>query len=395
MEARRVLSAKTFALFLLLASSLVLVQSTHAQSFSVIHNFTGGTDGANPLNGLLFGAGGVMYGTTSAGGAYNNGTVFRIGPTGVFSTLYAFRGGADGSSPQSALIQDATGLLYGTTAGGGAYGGGTVFRIASTTKTTLHSFGSGSDGSVPLGGLAFDSAGDLYGTTSAGGANGNGTVFTLTRHGLLYSASVLYSFGSGTDGAVPYAGVTLDSAGDVLGTTSAGGTGGYGTIFELNKQQSWAESIVYNFQNQDDGGVPYAGLIADGHGNFYGAATEGGSQGGGSIFELTPAGSGWNFTAIQSLAGWGISGTFRNLLLSSSGNLYATTHCDGEYDAGTVYELVPGVGGTWTYTQLYTFTGGTDGLYSFSNLVTFGNRFYGTTNQGGAYGYGDVFAVFP
>jgi len=285
--------------------------------------------------------------------------------------------------------------LYGTTAGGGAYGGGTVFRIASTTKTTLHSFGSGSDGSVPLGGLAFDSAGNLYGTTSSGGANGNGTVFTLTRHGLLYSASVLYSFGSGTDGAVPYAGVTVDSAGDLLGTTSAGGTGGYGTIFELNKQLSWAETIVYNFQNQDDGGVPYAGLIADGHGNFYGAATEGGSQGGGSIFELTPAGSGWNFTAIDSLAGWGISGTFRNLLLSSSGTLYATTHCDGEYDAGTVYELTPAVGGTWTYTQLYTFTGGTDGLYSYSNLVTFANRFYGTTNQGGAYGYGDVFAVFP
>ena len=197
MKARRLTKLSTLAL--LLASSFVLVQ---AQSFSVVHNFTGGTDGANPLNGLLFGAGGVMYGTTSAGGAYNNGTVFRIGPTGVFSTLYAFRGGADGSSPQSALIQDATGLLYGTTAGGGAYGGGTVFRIASTTKTTLHSFGSGSDGSVPLGGLAFDSAGNLYGTTSSGGANGNGTVFTLTRHGLLYSASVLYSFGSGTDGNV-------------------------------------------------------------------------------------------------------------------------------------------------------------------------------------------------
>ena len=395
MEDRPVLLAKAFTLVLVLASSFVLMPSAGAQSFSVLHHFTGGADGANPLNGLLFGAGGVMYGTTSAGGAYNNGTVYRIGPTGVFTTLYAFQGGADGSSPQSALIQDATGLLYGTTAGGGAYGGGTVFRIASTTKTTLHSFGSGSDGSVPLGGLAFDSAGNLYGTTSAGGAHGNGTVFTLTRHGLLYSASVLYSFGTGADGAAPYAGVTLDSAGNVLGTTSAGGTAGYGTVFELNKANSWAESIVYNFQNQNDGAVPYAGLIADGHGNFYGAATEGGVQGGGSIFELTPAGSGWNLTAIQSVPGSGISGTFRNLLLSSSGTLYATTHCDGDDSAGSVYELVPGSGGSWTFTQLYSFTGGTDGLYSFSNLATFAGRLYGTTNLGGRYGYGDVFTVVP
>jgi uncharacterized repeat protein (TIGR03803 family) len=374
---------------------LVLVQSAQAQSFSVIHNFTGGADGANPLNGLMMGAAGYMYGTTSAGGAHNNGTVFRIAPTGILQTIYAFEGGADGSAPQSFLIEDSQGRLYGTTSAGGAYGGGTVFRITNNTKTILHSFGSGTDGSTPLGGLVFDGAGNLYGTTSAGGANGNGAVFMLSPSGIILRETVLYSFGTGTDGAVPYAGVTLDSAGDVLGTTSAGGTGGYGTIFELNKQHSWAETIVYNFQNQNDGGVPYAGLIADGHGNFYGAATEGGSQGGGSIFELTPAGSGWNFTAIQSLAGWGISGTFRNFLLSSSGTLYATTHCDGQYNAGTVYELVPGAGGTWTYTQLYTFTGGTDGLYSFSNLVTFGNRLYGTTNQGGAYGYGDVFAVIP
>jgi uncharacterized repeat protein (TIGR03803 family) len=394
MKARRL--AKPLTLVLVLASTLVLVQSTRAQSFNVIHNFTGGTDGANPLNGLMMGASGNMYGTTSAGGAYNNGTVFRIAPPGLIQTLNAFKGGADGSSPESFLIEDAQGLLYGTTSAGGVYGGGTVFRIAANnTKTILHNFGSGKDGSAPLGGLVFDRAGNLYGTTSAGGANGNGAVFMLSPKGIIWGETVLYSFGTGTDGAIPYAGVTLDSAGDVLGTTSAGGSSGYGTVFELSKQNSWAETIVYNFQNQDDGAVPYAGLIADGLGNFYGAATEGGSQGGGSIFELTPAGSGWNFAAIQSLPGSGISGTFRNLMLSSSGTLYATTHCDGQNSAGTVYQLVPGAGGTWTYTLLYTFTGGTDGLYSFSNLVTYANRLYGTTNQGGTYGKGVVFAVFP
>ena len=101
-----------------------------------------------------------------------------------------------------------------------------------------------------------DHAGNLYGTTSAGGANGNGTVFMLSLSGILWRESVLYSFGTGSDGTVPYAGVTLDSAGDLLGTTSAGGTGGYGTVFELNKAHGWAESIVYNFQNQNDGACP-------------------------------------------------------------------------------------------------------------------------------------------
>jgi len=187
--------------------------------------------------------------------------------------------------------------------------------------------------------------------------------------------------------------VVLDSVGDVLGTTSAGGTDGYGTVFELSKANSWAETIIYNFENQNDGGVPYAGLIADGLGNFYGAATEGGSQGGGSIFELTPSGTSWNFTAIQSVPGWGISGSFRNVMLSSSGTIYATTHCDGSYSAGTVYELVPGAGGAWNYTLLYTFTGGTDGLYSYSNLVTYKNKLYGTTKLGGTDGDGVVFEV--
>jgi uncharacterized repeat protein (TIGR03803 family) len=395
MEARIVLLARSFALVLVVASALVLPQSAPAQSFTVIHHFTGGADGANPLNGLMMGAGGYMYGTTSGGGAYNNGTVYRIASTGILQTIYAFRGGADGASPQSFLIADAQGNLYGTTSAGGAYGGGTVFRIANGAKTILHNFGSGTDGSAPLGGLVFDHAGNLYGTASAGGAHGNGMVFMLSPRGPIWSETILHTFGTGADGAAPYAGVTLDAAGNVLGTTSAGGSSGNGTVFVLSKVNSWAETIIHSFQNQDDGTVPYAGLIADSHGNFFGAATEGGNQGGGTIFELMPAGSGWNFTPIQSVPGSGISGTFRNLILSSSGSLYATTHCDGDNNAGTVYELTPGAGGTWNYTLLYTFTGGTDGLFSFSNLVSFGNRLYGTTNEGGRYGYGTVFAVLP
>jgi uncharacterized repeat protein (TIGR03803 family) len=372
-----------------------LIYGLQAQTFKVVHNFTGGVDGANPLNGLMISSTGTMYGTASAGGANNNGTVFAVSPAGALKVLYAFKGGSDGSTPQSFLIEDSGGRLYGTTSAGGAYGGGTVFRIAGSKETILYNFGSASDGSAPLGGLIFDSAGNLYGTTSAGGASGNGTVFMLSPKGSSWTETILYNFGTGTDGAIPYAAVALDSAGDVLGTTSAGGTYSYGTVFELSKANSWAETIVYNFEDQDDGAVPYAGLIADGLGNFYGAATEGGSQGGGTIFELTPSGASWNFSAIQSVPGWGISGSFRDVMLDSNGTIYATTHCDGSYDAGTVYQLVPGGGGTWDYTLLYTFTGGTDGLYSYSNLVINHGKLFGTTKLGGSYGNGVVFVVVP
>ena len=156
----------------------------------------------------------------------------------------------------------------------------------------------------------------------------------------------------------------------------------------------WTESIIHDFQNFDDGAVPYAGLIPDKAGNLYGAATEGGTNGGGTIFEFTPVGGGATFTVLYSNPGWGISGAFRDVLMDSSGNLYGTTHCDGAYSAGTVYKLTPAAG-SWTYTSLYVFTGGSDGLYSYSNLVVAHGHIYGTTNAGGANGLGVVFEVAP
>jgi uncharacterized repeat protein (TIGR03803 family) len=140
--------------------------------------------------------------------------------------------------------------------------------------------------------------------------------------------------------------------------------------------------------------VPYAGLIFDKVGNLYGGATEGGTAGGGTIFKLTPASGSWTFSVLYSLPGWNISGPFRNLMMDGAGNLYGTTHCDGTYDAGTVYKLSL-QNGSWTYTSLYVFTGGADGLYSFSNLVVDQGKLYGTTNLGGANGFGVVFEVKP
>jgi uncharacterized repeat protein (TIGR03803 family) len=387
------------AFVLALGLAVAATPRAQAQTFSVLHNFTGGSDGGTPLAGFTIDTAGNLYGTTSAGGASDNGTVFKISAEGKETVLHSFSSGTDGANPQGSLLRDAGGNLYGTTFGGGASGAGTVFKVGPHGKeTVLYSFKAGTDGANPEAGLATDAAGNLYGTTTAGGPNSNGTVFKLTKSEK-WTEKVLYSFGSGTDGAIPVAGVTLNAAGSLYGTTSAGGTYGYGTVFQLKDSKSgWKEDILHNFELQSDGGVPYAGLVFDQSGNLYGAATEGGDGGqigGGTVFELTPAKGSWTFTVINSLAGWGISGTFRDLLLDSSGDIYATTHCDGANDAGTVYELTPS-GGTWTYNSLYVFTGGSDGLFSFSNLVADNNgNLYGTTRGGGADSFGVVFKVEP
>ncbi|MGC1648401.1 MAG: choice-of-anchor tandem repeat GloVer-containing protein [Candidatus Sulfotelmatobacter sp.] len=367
-----------------------------AQTFSVVHNFTGGSDGAYPMNGFTAN-GKNLFGTTSSGGTSGVGVVFKISTSGVETMLHTFTGSPDGASPNGGVLRDKYGHLYGTTTAGGTYNAGIVFEVIGKKETVLYSFAGGKDGAVPEAGVIEDAAGNLYGTTSAGGKSGNGTVFRLAPPKTLgspWSETVLYSFGTGTDGAVPVGGVILDAAGNLYGTTSVGGTSGYGTVFQLVPGTPWKENILHSFQNGNDGATPYAGLIADKSGNFYGAATDGGSNGGGTAFELTSSKGVWTFNILYSVPGWGISGTFRDLVMDKSGNLYATTHCDGGDNAGTVYELTPS-NGTWTYTLLYTFTGGGDGLFSFSNLVVNEGKLYGTTAYGGSQGAGVVFEVTP
>ncbi|MGC9945735.1 MAG: choice-of-anchor tandem repeat GloVer-containing protein [Bryobacteraceae bacterium] len=390
----------TLALACVLGLAATLIPGAQAQTFSVFHSFTGTGDGANPLSGLVTDGTGNLYGTGSYGGGSSNGVVFKLTAAGVVTVLHNFNGGSDGANPEGVLILDKAGNLYGTTTAGGASGAGTVFKVTGAgQESVLYSFSGAADGAIPEAGLARDPAGNLYGTTTGGGASGNGTVFKLSppkQKGAAWTEQVLYSFGTGSDGAIPVGGVTFDSAGNLYGTTSAGGPSGYGTVFQLTRSGSgWTENILHDFGNGDDGSVPYAGLISDKAGNFYGAATQGGTAEGGTIFELTPGSSGWTFTVLYSIPGWGISGAFRDLIMDPSGNLYGTTHCDGTYSAGTVYKLTPAASGYWTYTSLYVFTGGTDGLYSYSNLVFEHGSVYGTTNAGGADGLGVVFQIAP
>jgi len=377
---------------LLAATAVSLAQ---ARTVKIVHNFTGGSDGGNPVDGFVMNPTGVLYGTAASGGDSGLGVVFRVGANGTEKVLHSFAGGTDGAAPNGGVILDANGTLFGTTTAGGASGAGTVFELRGTNEHVLYSFAGGTDGSDPQAGLVMDEAGNLYGTTASGGTSGNGTVFELvapTKKGGKWKERVLYSFGTGTDGATPISRVNFDAAGNLYGTTSVGGDNGYGTIFQLKPGTPWTETVLHSFQNADDGAYPYAGFISDAAGNQYGAATQGGTAGGGTIFML--AKGTLKFSVLYSVPGWGISGSFRDLLLDDAGNLYGTTHCDGDDNAGTVFKLAPS-GGNWTYTLLYTFTGGTDGQFTISNLVLRDGKLFGTTQYGGANGAGVIYRLTP
>jgi uncharacterized repeat protein (TIGR03803 family) len=371
--------------------------SPRAHTLQIVHNFTGANDGGNPVDGFLMSPTGILYGTAASGGASGNGVVFRVMGGGNETVLHNFAGGADGAAPNGGVIMDSNGALFGTTTAGGASGTGTVFKIAGTKETVLYSFAGGTDGADPQAGLVMDASGNLFGTTAGGGTSGNGTVFELVaplKKGGQWKEVVLYSFGTGGDGATPIAGVNFDAAGNLYGTTSVGGAYGYGTIFELSPGSKWSETVLHSFQNAADGAYPYAGLISDSKGNLYGAATQGGTAGGGTIFTLTPSQGSWKFKILYSVPGWGISGSFRNLLLDDAGNIFGTTHCDGDNNAGTIFKLTP-THGPWKYSLLYTFTGGSDGQFTISNLVMKHGKLYGTTQYGGANNAGVVYRLAP
>src|SRR5579872_824781 len=220
---------------------VVLIQPpcASAAKYQVIHKFSG-TDGSDPQDGLIaFDSAGNLFATTASGGLYGNGTVFRLTPNSDGSwtetVLYSFTGGADGSVPgPSGVIFDGTGNLYGATSAGGDYGFGTVYKLtpnsdSTWTETVLHSFGNGADGATPWAGVAFDVSGNLYGTTQTGGAYGGGTVYQLMPNSEgTWTENVVHSFGNGSDGNTPHVGsLIFDAAGAIYGTTHYGGRYGY------------------------------------------------------------------------------------------------------------------------------------------------------------------------
>jgi len=271
---------------------------------TVLRSF-GGPDGEAPEAGLITDGAGNLYGTTSRGGAVGDGVVFELSPpktgkkTWTETVLQSFRG-ADGQGPYGSLLADGAGNLYGATQFGGANGGGVVFELSppaggrtAWTETVLKNFAGGRHGYSSNGGLVSDAAGNLYGTAAEDGANGDGVVFELSPPGVgkkSWSETVLQSF-DGPDGSRPAAGLILDGAGNLFGTTQEGGASGVGVVFELSPpkvgRKAWTETVLQSF-NGTNGEYPAAGLIADGAGAFYGVTENGGSNGCGVVFKLTP-----------------------------------------------------------------------------------------------------------
>jgi uncharacterized repeat protein (TIGR03803 family) len=266
---------------------------------SVIHSFGSGKDGNSPRAGLLLDASGNLYGTTIGGGTDGFGAVFELSPkTGggwTEKVVYSFNG-KSGSSPYGGLIFDKTGNLYGTTASGGTYGYGTVFELTPKngkwTEKILHSFDfSTQDGAGPQAGLVFDRRGDLYGTAASAGLYGYGVAFQLIPKDGKWAEKILHNFNlDGTDGISPIASLVLDTAGNVYGTTEQGGHNNNGIVFELTKTAGvWTETVLYTFSLAGlDGIYPEAGLIFDTHGNLYSTTYNGGANGFGTVFEITP-----------------------------------------------------------------------------------------------------------
>ena len=256
---------------------------------TVLYSFKGDGDGVNPYGGLIFDAKGNLYGTTFSGGAYGYGTVFEVSSKGKETVLYSFTGGTDGGEPVAGLIFDAKGNLYGTTFMGGTpyYGAGTVFELSSKGKeTVLHDFTPQTlDGGAPTSGLIFDAKGNLYGTTSTGGSNFQGTVYKVSSKG---KETILYSFPGGSDGAGdPVAGLIFDAKGNLYGTAcySTGYGKSKGIVFELSSKGK--ETVLYSFTGK--GGMnPTAGLIFDAKGNLYGTTFAGGTPSYGVVYKLTP-----------------------------------------------------------------------------------------------------------
>jgi len=313
-------------------------------------------------NSLITGSDGNLYGTTQTGGN-GLGSVFKMTPTGVVTTLYNLNiaNPADGCTPEG-LTEGADGNFYGTTYVCGTNGTGNVFVVSpSGTETVLHAFGSSStDGDNPKSGVIQAADKNFYGTTASGGAHGSGTVFMITPTG---TESVLYSFGTNSqDGASPLK-LIQGSDGNFYGTTTGGGTVGDGTVFKLTP--AGAESILYSFgASTTDGTSPNSlleGFIDD---NFYGTTSGGGAHGHGTVFKITPAGA---ETVLYSFGASPTDGENPSgLLQASDGNLYGTTYSGGNFEGGTLFKLTP----TGTLTMLYASFG------SFSN---------GSSCSGGAY----------
>jgi len=393
-----------------------------AQTETILYSFGGGYAGRNPGASLIFDSSGNLYGTTFGGGVHKVGTVFELTPSAgggwTQKVLHAFNKGGDGYNPMASLTFDASGNLWGTTTVGGAYDAGTIFELIPLAgggwkEEVVHSFNPGiGDGANPYSNVIFDSAGNLFGTTAYGGIS-TGTVYEMIRQsdgGWVEKVIHIFVPALGYDGYWPFSGLVVDGAGNLWGTASNGGLNGCGSVFEMTPKPGggWRETQQISFNTnslESDGQAPlYGNMVLDAVGNFYGTTTDGGAYEyeGGVAFEVSPLGDRmYSETVINSFGSSPTDGAYptSEMVFDASGNLYGTTEFTGDRSegGGTVFELSPAGGGGWTEQVLHTFslTGG-DGYNPYASvIVDASGNVYGTTYDGGAYGGGTVFEITP
>ncbi len=407
---RAMLAVLLFGSACFYAPAVSAAQADSSPVLTTLVSFTG-ANGSLPAAGVTFDLAGNLYGTTVFGGSNSGigqGTAFELsgpGHTG-FKTVAVFNG-ENGTNPAAALTRDASGNLFGTTEAGGATGMGTAFVLSGAAHrrlATLASF-SGNNGATPVGGVTLAGlgrgspylAGEVFGTTSAGGANGNGTVFKLS--GLAHDRlSTVVSFTSGVNGARPGSTLVQDKAGHLFGTTFTGGPGGFGTVFELSGASHRILTTLAAFSGPN-GANPFGGLTLDAAGNLYGTTQYGGPGTGGTIFEL----AGPTHRKLVMIASFGLNdpngavpqGT---LLIDAAGSLYGTTNGGADEFGGNgaflgaVFKLSAD---HKTMTPLHAFTGGADGDIPQAGLVAdAAGNLYGTTTSGGAGGDSGAGTVF-
>jgi uncharacterized repeat protein (TIGR03803 family) len=378
------------------------ISALQAQTFTVLHRFTGGENGAQPVAGLTPDGTGVFYGTTY-GTTDNQGTVYRLKQTGGNWILQTLVSGLE--FPAGRVVFGPHGYLYGVTSGGlddCYYSHSTCGEVYSLRPacsnpncpwmlSVLYQFQGGDDGASPNWvEPVFDQAGNLYGTTQLGGTTGNGVVFKLTPPAGggdgEWSETPIYSFTDGSDGKWPFGGLIFDSAGKLYGAAQ-GGAYEDGTVFQLSPSGSgWVIQTLYTFQGETDGNGP-VGLLFDGFGNLYGTTHTGGGGGGGTVFKLSPSGLGWTFSVLYGLPG--SAGPDACVALDAAGDFYGTTQ-GGGYGWGSVFKLTPMNGG-WSYTDLFSFNdrGGVVNLMGAmpEDTVTLdaSGNIYGTAAGGGIF----------